>query len=338
MRGHHRRRQPGAHRRQRVVEQQRVRHVGPVVAREPDLVHAVVEGDDPVLGHHLADVVDDPLRRQREAALGRAVADAAAGCSSRSGSSAEAVVQPALEPVGQQRQARADIADHLGMREVDLLDIGRREADMDHLRPARAHEEGRLLDRVVADGDDQVGAVDRLVHVVPLRQRGRAHDRDSCAAGHRALAHLGVEERNPGAPDELGQPGGQAAAGWPPRPASPAAARPPGSSPAARSSAAGVRHRHLDRVRRHQRHVRRFFAGDVLGQLQVHRPRPLLLATRNASRTKVGMVAVLTICRAILVSGVMVATTSTIWNRACRLVMIPFWPVIMTIGIAPRCA
>jgi hypothetical protein len=62
------------------------------------------------------------------------------------------------------------------------------------------------------------------------------------------------------------------------------------------------------------------------------------IATRNASRTSVGMVAVLTIWRVDLVSGRIVATMSTIWKRACRLPMIPFWPVIMTIGIAPRCA
>ena len=48
--------------------------------------------------------------------------------------------------------------------------------------------------------------------------------------------------------------------------------------------------------------------------------------------------AVLTIWRVNLVSGLIVAIMSTIWNRACRLLMIPFWPVIMTIGMAPRCA
>ena len=54
-----------------------------------------------------------------------------------------------------------DVAHDLGVREVDLLHVGRRVADMDHLRPALAHDEGRLLDRVVADGDDQVGPVHR---------------------------------------------------------------------------------------------------------------------------------------------------------------------------------
>ena len=50
------------------------------------------------------------------------------------------------------------------------------------------------------------------------------------------------------------------------------------------------------------------------------------------------MVAVLTIWRVDLVRGLIVATMSTIWKRACRLLMIPFWPVIRIIGIAPRCA
>jgi hypothetical protein len=50
------------------------------------------------------------------------------------------------------------------------------------------------------------------------------------------------------------------------------------------------------------------------------------------------MVAPLTIWRVSLVSGFMAATVSTIWKRACRLPMIPFCPVIITIGMAPRWA
>ena len=62
------------------------------------------------------------------------------------------------------------------------------------------------------------------------------------------------------------------------------------------------------------------------------------IATRKASRTMVGMLAALTIWRVILVSGFIEAMTSTIWNRACRAVLMAFCPVIMIIGIAPRCA
>ena len=49
----------------------RVGHRGAVVAGEPDLVHAVVESDDAVIGHHRAYVGDNSLRRQREAGLVR---------------------------------------------------------------------------------------------------------------------------------------------------------------------------------------------------------------------------------------------------------------------------
>ena len=62
------------------------------------------------------------------------------------------------------------------------------------------------------------------------------------------------------------------------------------------------------------------------------------MAMRNASRTMVGMLLGLTIWRDSLVNGLKALTTSTIWKRACRLLMIPFWPVIMIIGIAPRSA
>ena len=47
------------------------------------------------------------------------------------------------------------------------------------------------------------------------------------------------------------------------------------------------------------------------------------------------MLLVLTICRESFVSGLNALTTSTIWNLAGRLLMMPFWPVSMIIGIAP---
>ena len=72
---------------------------------------------------------------------------------------------------------------------------------MDHLRSIGAHQEGRLLDGIVADRNNQVGLIDRLVNPIPLRQRGSAHveigARIDCA-----LPHLGVEERNSDPPYE----------------------------------------------------------------------------------------------------------------------------------------
>jgi hypothetical protein len=41
--------------------------MGAVVAREPDLVHAIVEADDAVL-RHVSQIVDNALRRQRKTA------------------------------------------------------------------------------------------------------------------------------------------------------------------------------------------------------------------------------------------------------------------------------
>ena len=43
-----------------------------------------------------------------------------------------------------------------------------------------------------------------------------------------------------------------------------------------------------------------------------------------------------TICRVILVIGRIAPTMSTSWKRACRALLIAFWPVIITMGMAPR--
>ena len=154
----------------------------------------------PSSGMTCAHVVNDALRRQRKAVFLAAVGDAAQNAFAQRQQCA-GVRQAALDAVGEQFETRPDVANHLALRKIDLLDGGRRVADMDHLRPLRAHDEGRLLDRVVADRDDQVGAVDRLVDVVALAERGRSHVK-LAAAGNRPLAHLRVEERDLRAADE----------------------------------------------------------------------------------------------------------------------------------------
>ena len=72
--------------------------------------------------------------------------------------------------------------------------------------------------------------------------------------------------------------------------------------------------------------------SNALTRLRVLTGDPLLV------RSPDGMLPTLTICRVILVSGRMEATTSTIWKRACLAVMIGFWPVMRIIGMAPRLA
>ena len=81
-------------------------------------------------------------------------------------------VGPSLELLADRIEARLPNADHLALREIDLLDRRRRVADVDHLRARGPHDERRLLDGVVANSEDEVGAVDRLVNIVALAERG----------------------------------------------------------------------------------------------------------------------------------------------------------------------
>ena len=75
-------------------------------------------------------------------------------------------MQPPLDAVRQQFEAWPDIAHHLALRKVHPLHVGRRIADVDHLRTFRTHDEWRLLDRIVADGDYQVGPINGFVNIV----------------------------------------------------------------------------------------------------------------------------------------------------------------------------
>src|SRR5207245_165093 len=62
----------------------------------------------------------------------------------------------------------ADIAHELRIREKHLLDRRGKIAHMENLRSVRTHQERRLLHRVVADGDDQIGPVDRAMNIISL--------------------------------------------------------------------------------------------------------------------------------------------------------------------------
>ena len=64
---------PGTHGGECVVQEQGVRHPGTVVTCKPDLVHPIVETDDTVLRHDLANVVHDALRCQGKTTLAAAI-------------------------------------------------------------------------------------------------------------------------------------------------------------------------------------------------------------------------------------------------------------------------
>ena len=195
--------------------------------------------------------------------------------SSRRGRSAFALGSSILKAIGEQRQAGADVADEFGLRKVHFLDRRRQIADVQHRRPVCAHEEGRLLHRVVADGDNQIRTVDRAMDIVALRQRGGAHI-EVRTAGDGALPHLRVEERNLHPPDELRQSVGK------PRPARrgaqhdqrPLSLEDKLSRPIERGAG---RDRQINRMGRDRRHVGRRRVGDVFRQFKMNRARPLKL-------------------------------------------------------------
>ncbi len=112
------------------------------------------------------------------------------------------VRQFALQPVGQQPEARADVADHLGLREKHLLDRGGKSANVQDRGAFRPHEERRLFDSVVTDRDDEVGAIDRPMDIILFRE-GRSAHVEAGPAGDGALAHLRVDERDLQAPHEV---------------------------------------------------------------------------------------------------------------------------------------
>ena len=145
-----------------------------IVAREPDLVHAIVEADDAVFRHDAADIPE-------RVAAGSPGTDRPSARSliwrvfpCRRARISGIRIKRSIQPLGQRGDGRPDVADHFGIG-IKHLFHGRRDvADIEHLGAADlAHQEGRLFDRVVADGDDQVRALDRVVNIVALRERRR---------------------------------------------------------------------------------------------------------------------------------------------------------------------
>ena len=88
----------------------------------------------PSAGMTRADVVHEALRRDRRSSLARS-ADPFR-MPSRSGRALR-VGDLAFEAVAPAASGRAEVADDLGLREVDLFDVRRLIADMDDVRPVR---------------------------------------------------------------------------------------------------------------------------------------------------------------------------------------------------------
>jgi hypothetical protein len=87
---------------------------------------------------------------------------------------------------------------------------------------------------------------------------------------------------------------------------------------------------------RHRRCVG-LLVGDVLGELDVHRPGLLLLRQAERLADLEGMLSAEASWWVYLVSGPS-STTSRIWNRPCLDFLMGFWPVIIIIGMPPSWA
>jgi LysR family transcriptional regulator, cyn operon transcriptional activator len=203
--GRDRRRQPRAHGRKRVVEQQRVGPPAAVVAGEPELVHAIVEAHDAVVRDrppHLGHQPDGVNRQRRVGPLGleiaRQVSRQRRPCPVER---RHVPVRLRRDPLGDAPHRVRDVAHHLDLREVDRVDLRRREVHVDDRPVSWAHHERRLLDDVVADVDDAVGRVDRAVDEVAVRERGAAEP-ERVGLVDDPLAHLGAQERYACAVDE----------------------------------------------------------------------------------------------------------------------------------------
>ncbi len=248
--------------------------LGAVVAGEPDLVHAVVEADDPVFRDRLPHVVDDPLRRRRPAAFPGPVGDMGEDVVAQADQSLRPR-QLAFEPVGEEREAGADVADKLRLGKEHFLDRRRQIADMQHRRPVRPHEERRLLHRVMADRDDEIGPVDRPMDIVALGQRRGPHV-ERGPAGDRPFAHLRIEERDLHPLHERRQRIGEAGSA---RAGAEHDERPLGGEDQLRRAVErrARRDRRVDRMRRDRDHIRPRLVGDVLGKFEMDWAGPLLL-------------------------------------------------------------
>src|ERR1700676_3122634 len=169
---------------------------------------------------------------------------------------------------GEEIEALSYFTDDFGLRKIHLFDRGWREANMNDLMSAPRHQERRLLNRLVPNGNDEVRAIDCPVDVVAFAQ-GSGAEIEVRRTPDSPFSHLCIEERDTDATNEVGK-----------------------RRRKLRSICPGAKHqqrklrgqnkvgcaldgsrrgnRNLHRVGRHQRDISRFFLGDVFGQFEMY--------------------------------------------------------------------
>ena len=153
----------GAHRGERVVEEEVVGAEGAEVACEEDFVHAVVEGDDRVFDFF--DFGDKSLRAEGEIVGFGGFFDVIFEKISHF----EKILKIPilwLDAVGELPERVCDVADDFKLRKIHFVNPCGEKIDVDDFCAVFFHQKWRFFDRVVSDVENQVCASDRTVEVV----------------------------------------------------------------------------------------------------------------------------------------------------------------------------
>ena len=245
---------------------------------------------------------------------------------------------PCGQDGGKQPAERAvDVADELDLGLVVGVDLGRLGVDVDDpLAPVRVPARRRVLDQVVADRHDEVGAIEARQHVIAGLEPDR-HQRQVAAVVDRALAHERHRDRDV-------EPLGERAQGRAPRSAGARRCR-PGRAAASSRRGAARRGRSPRRSARGSRPVsargaevvgRRVVGREVLGQLDVGRAGLLELGDAERLAHDLGHGAGRSTRWFHFVTGSNMRTMSTNWWASLWSLSSPVWPVIATIGAWSR--
>ena len=127
-----------------------------IVAGKPDLVHAVVEAKNAIIGHNLTNIGHDTLRNRRVTTIVGPVGDALPDQGPHFVEVREIVIRT-IDCGSNASHAVRNIPDDFDMRKIDLVNIGGIDIDVNYLRRGSVHQKWGFLHSVVANGDDEIG-------------------------------------------------------------------------------------------------------------------------------------------------------------------------------------
>lgn len=197
-------REPGTHRGERIIQDDRIRDVGRVIPCDPYLVEAVIEGDDGIIRKRRPQFLDESPRLQdlRPVLMGDVLlhlvpvlgVDLVDFAEIPAGSVQLKLVEPP--------ESVRDIADDLVIRRIHIVEGGRVEIDVNHLGALVGDDVRRLLDDVIPDRKDQIGLPYGIVDVIVFGQCSRSKALIEPFIDH-SFPHLRAEKRDVVSCDEF---------------------------------------------------------------------------------------------------------------------------------------